>query len=179
MQGGLRHAAHGPVTNESPMYLPAKNTLSFSLLVLALFTSVGCAKVAVTRTSDGYAARATDCPVAWEHGSYAQVASQYEWLGEVTLRNERGVVLTESDRDLLQAQACQIGGDTLVRTTPAKQTGTGVAAFSEQRFGVLRRRQAPESSGSAGEPAPELPRRAVGGGETIAGSSRRPVEGVR
>src|SRR5688572_24536878 len=105
MQGGLRNASWQRVTNESPMYLPPKNTFALSLLVLALFTSVGCAKVAVTNTAGG-SALSSDCPIAWEHANYAKVASQYEWLGEVTLRNERGVVLTESDRDLLEAQAC-------------------------------------------------------------------------
>ena len=177
MQAGLRHAVSRPVTNESAMHLPRTNSLLLSVLALCLFVATGCAKVAVTRTNQAYAAREVGCAVAWEHASFSQVSSQYEWLGEVTLRNERGVVLTETDRELLEAQACQLGGDTLVRTTGVRQQGAGVAAFSDQRFGVLRRRTAPAVSAPEGEPAPELPPRAVGG--EIARGGRRPVQGLR
>src|SRR5687768_6891597 len=132
MQAGLRHgAAHG-VTNESAMYLPAKNTFLTSIFLFVALAATGCAKVSVQRANDAHTARGDDCSIAFEHASYAQVASDYEWLGEVTLRNERGVVLTEDDRKLLSAQACQLGGDTIVRTTGVKQQGSGVAAFSDQ-----------------------------------------------
>jgi hypothetical protein len=140
---------------------------------------VGCAKVSVTPANQSYAAREVGCPVTWEHAAFSQVSGAYEWIGELTLRNERGVVLTESDRKLLEAQACQLGGDALVRTTGVRQEGAGLAAFSDQRFGVLRRRAAPPASGSEGEPAPELPAHGAGG-ETIArGGQHRPVQSVR
>ena len=116
--------------------------------------------------------------MSWHHASYQQLAADYEWLGEVTLRNERGVVLSQNDRELLEAQACELGGDALVRTSGVRQEGAGLAAFADQRYGVLRRRTAPAASGSEGEPAPELPKRAVGG-ETIARSPRRAHEAVR
>jgi hypothetical protein len=160
------------------MHLPAKNSLLLSMLALLILTVTGCAKVNVTRADQTYAAREAGCPVSWQHGSYQQLSGEYEWLGEVTLRNERGVVLSQADRDLLEAQACQLGGDALVRTSGVRQEGAGLAAFGDQRYAVLRHRAAPAASGSEAEPATELPKRAVGG-ETIARSPRRPREAVR
>ena len=146
MQAGLLHGRLARVTNELAMHLPTKNPLLLSVLaslLLALLAAGGCAKVTVTRASQSYAARDAGCPVTWQHASYQQLAADYEWLGEVTLRNERGVVLSQGDRDLLEAQACQLGGDTLVRTSGVRQEGAGLAAFADQRYGVLRRRTAP------------------------------------
>jgi hypothetical protein len=178
-QAGLLRDPFRRVTNEAAMHLPREKSLLLSLFALALSLSVGCAKVSVTPANQSYAAREAGCPVTWEHASFAQVSSTYEWIGELTLRNERGVILTESDRQLLEAQACRLGGDALVRTTGVRQKGAGLASFSDLRFGVLRRRTAPSANGTDGEPAPELPAHGAGG-ETIAhGGHHRPVQSVR
>jgi hypothetical protein len=138
------------------MHLPRSTRLIPTSLLLALALSTACTNMSVTRTSTAHAARPADCAVSWEQGSYQRLAADYEWVGEVTLHNERGLTLADAKREALEAQACELGGDTLLR---AIDTAHGdLAGFGNQKFGVLRRRTGDEAASDqppAVEDAPE------------------------
>jgi hypothetical protein len=118
--------------------LPGINSLSL-LSTFMLAALVGCANVSVSKTDTTYAARETNCAVTWHQGSYDRYSDQYEWVGEVTLHNEKGLSLSDDKRQVVEAQACGLGGDTVLRDTGVTAS-TKLDSFSNQKFGVLRRR---------------------------------------
>jgi hypothetical protein len=128
--------------------LPASKNLLVVLSAFVALALVGCANVSVSRTETAYAPREANCAVSWEQGTFERLASQYEWVGEVTLHNETGLSLSDDKRETVEAQACQLGGDTLLRDTSGSAK---VAGYSNQKFGVLRRR-APGDTGSSVSP---------------------------
>jgi hypothetical protein len=157
------------------MHLPLKNLVLSSATLLLLLVASGCAKVSATRTAD-YASRGDHCALSWQMGDYPRLAADYEWVGEVTLHSERGVVLSDADRTLVEGQACQLGGDTVLRNV-GRATGTGLASFADQKFGVLRRRSHEDTSGSDSGKGMDLP--AHGGSEQVAAGGHRGASSLR
>jgi hypothetical protein len=149
----------------SCMHLPRSTRLFPTSLALALSLSAACTNMSVTRTSSAHEARPADCAVRWEQGSYQRLAADYEWVGEVTLHNERGLTLADAKREAMEAQACELGGDTLLRAVDA----TNLSGFGHQKFGVLRRRTSDEAAGGQSPaiedaPKPEESERVAAGG---------------
>ena len=150
------------------MNSPTRNQLLFGALAIGISLSAACSNISVNRAETAYASRGDDCTVAWEMGSYDRLSSDYEWVGEVTVHNERGLTLSDAAREAAEAQACELGGDTLLRATDARSTN--LASFDNHKLGVLRRR-APADTASETKPADDAPQH--DGSERVAGASRR------
>jgi hypothetical protein len=150
------------------MNSPTRNQLTLCALAIALSLSAACSSISVNRAESAYAARGSDCAISWETGSYDRLAAEYEWVGEVTVHNERGLSLSDSSREKAEAQACELGGDTLLRAT--ENRSTNLASFDNHKLGVLRRR-APTETTSETKGAEDAPQHDAG--ERVAGANRR------
>jgi hypothetical protein len=146
------------------MHLPTRFHFT---LALAISLCGACSNVSVNRADTAYAARPEGCAISWETGSYERLAAEYEWVGEVTVHNQRGLSLSDSSRDAAEEEACELGGDTLLRSTDARSTN--LASFDNHKLGVLRRR-APADSVETAKPE-DAPEHAPS--ERVAGASRR------
>jgi hypothetical protein len=150
------------------MNSPTRNQLTLCALAIVTSLSAACSSISVNRAESAYAARGDDCAISWEMGSYDRLSADYEWIGEVTVHNERGLTLSDSSRDKAEAQACELGGDTLLRATDSRSTN--LASFDNHKLGVLRRR-APADTTSETKDADDAPQHEAG--ERVAGANRR------